>query len=102
MVHLDSVSVGEFVSTVRDIGFFIGLCVIGWKARGLVQPGIELYKRAIKFFDGFEERYSTAQDFFNRSETHYLTMERQMDLLLNNHLSHLANDKKDSETQEIL
>jgi len=80
MTNLGSMSLGEFVSTVRDVLFFIGLSIAGWKARSLVQPLIDLFKRANEFFD--------------RSETHYTTMETQMDLLLNNHLSHLHQDKE--------
>lgn len=86
MTNLGNMSVGEFVSTLRDAGFFIGILIAGWKARSLIQPLVDMFERANKFFD--------------RSESFYNGMEIQMNTLLNNHLSHLHQDKKELNSKE--
>lgn len=75
MFNPGAVTLSELSSAVRDFGIVGTLVVIGWKGRSWVQPAFDLFKKASTFFD--------------RAETHMVTMEGQMNLLLNNHLSHL-------------
>lgn len=65
------VSIGQLVSTLKDGAFLVGICVAGWKARSIIQPGIE---------------------FFKRCNAHMDTMEHGMKVILENHLSHMEND----------
>lgn len=80
MFNLNTITVGDAVSTLRDIGFLIALVVIGWKSRSWVQPGVEFFKRA--------------NNFFSLGEEHMRLMEINMQTLLNNHLSHIESDLK--------
>jgi hypothetical protein len=75
-----TVTLGQIISSLKDLGFIVGTCILGWKARSLVQPAI---------------------DFFKRAQTHMETMENGvgalqtgMNTLLNNHLSHMESDLK--------
>ena len=73
-------TVGELFSTLRDAGFFVGLCVVGWKARGLIQPLINFFERAQKHMDVVEVGVGNLQTGMNT--------------LLTNHLSHIEQDLK--------
>lgn len=65
------VSVGQLISTLKDGAFLIGICVAGWKARGIVQPAI---------------------DFFNKASKHMEKMEHFADTVMSNHLVHMESD----------
>jgi hypothetical protein len=77
-------TIGELASSLRDLGFFVTLCIGGWKARALVQPAIDFFQ--------------DARQFMKRGNKHMLKMETSMNMLLTNHLSHLKN--KDIEIVE--
>lgn len=78
MFNPGTMTLGELSSALKDFGILFAVLTIGWKGRGLIQPGIDLFKKASLFFD--------------RAETHMTTMESQMNLLLNNHLKHLKSE----------
>lgn len=78
MIPISQMQVGELISSVRDMVFVLGVPYLGWKARAWVQPGIDFFKRANKFFD--------------LGETHMQKVEVGMQVLLNNHLSHIQSD----------
>lgn len=78
---INNASLGEIASAIKDLGFLAGFAVAGWKLRDFIQPGLDFFKKT--------------NIFFERSEKHYSTMESQMEVLLGNHLSHLAHDKKE-------
>jgi hypothetical protein len=72
-------TLSELSSALKDFGI-LGICLtVGWKGRGLIQPGIDLFKKANSFFD--------------RADVHMTSMEGSMNLLLTNHLAHLKNDQ---------
>jgi hypothetical protein len=75
---VSTMTVAELVSTLRDAGFFIGLCVVGWKARGLIQPLVDFFTRAQKHMDVMEAAATSLQT--------------GMTTLLSNHLSHIESD----------
>jgi hypothetical protein len=78
MTSLEQMSVGEAISSLRDIVFILGILLFGWKIRGWVQPGIDFFKRANRFFD--------------IGEQHIQRVESGMQMLLNNHLTHIQSD----------
>lgn len=78
MIPISQMTVGELLSSLRDTIFIFGVPYLGWKARGWVQPGIDFFKRANKFFD--------------LGEAHIRRVESGMQVLLNNHLSHIQSD----------
>jgi len=78
MIPLSQMQVGELISTIRDAVFILGVPYLGWRARAWVQPGIDFFKRANKFFE--------------LGETHMQKVEAGMQVLLNNHLSHIQSD----------
>ena len=78
MTPLSQMSVGELLSSLRDITLILSMLTIGWKARAWIQPGIDFFKRANKFFD--------------LGEAHIQRVESGMQILLNNHLSHIQSD----------
>jgi hypothetical protein len=78
MTPLSEMNVGELISNLRDITITVATLTIGWKARSWIQPIVEFFKRANEFFD--------------RSEAHIQKVESGMQVLLNNHLSHIQSD----------
>jgi len=80
MLSPSTMTVAELVSTLKDAGFFIGFCIAGWKARGLVQPLINFFERAQKHMEVMETGVSSLQTGMNT--------------LLTNHLSHIEQDLK--------
>lgn len=70
--------VGELVTTVRDVVFFISILVAGWKLRAVVQPAIDFLV--------------TAKDTMSRANEHMDVMEAGMQTLLSNHLTHIEAD----------
>jgi len=75
-----TVTIGQVVSTLKDLGFIVGTCVVGWKARALVQPAIDFFNRAVSHMDKMESSVTSLQS--------------GMSTLLNNHLSHIEADLK--------
>lgn len=63
-----SVTVGQVVSVLRDLGFLIGIPYLGWKARALFEP---------------------VRDFFIRANDFMDSTDHKLNLLLTNHLPHL-------------
>lgn len=86
MFNPGSMTLAELSSVVRDFGIFGTLVMVGWKGRSWVQPVIDVF--------------SEAKDFFQRADRHMTTMEAQMSLLLNNHLSHLKQTDSESEKKQ--
>jgi hypothetical protein len=78
MTPFSQLPLGEVISSLRDVIFILGVLTIGWKIRAWLQPVIEFFKRANEFFD--------------RSEAHIDKVESGMQVLLNNHLSHIQSD----------
>jgi hypothetical protein len=78
MSGLATLSVGELITALRDASFFVGILVLGWKARGIIQP-------AIAFFDD-------AKKTMDRANEHFEVMESGMSTLLTNHLKHIEAD----------
>jgi hypothetical protein len=78
MTPFSQMSVGEFISSIRDIIFIFGTLTVGWKVRSWVQPVFDFFKRTNEFFD--------------LSEAHIKRVESGMQVLLNNHLSHIQSD----------
>ena len=75
---ISQMNVGELISSLRDLIFILGMLTVGWKVRAWVQPVIDFFHRANEFFD--------------RSEVHIQRVESGMQMLLNNHLSHIQSD----------
>lgn len=75
---LTQMTVGELLSSLRDITLIFSMLTVGWKVRAWVQPGIDFFKRANKFFD--------------LGEAHIQRVEAGMNVLLNNHLHHIQSD----------
>lgn len=73
MTPISQMTIGEAISSIRDITLVFGVLVIGWKARSWVQPAI---------------------DFFNNANTFMFDVRRDMQTLLTNHLSHIEADLK--------
>jgi hypothetical protein len=89
-VQLD---VSQFIAALRDIAFVVGLSVMGWKARTVAQPVYNFFTRADKHMD--------------RVEIGLSNMEKGMQILLENHMTHvqnsleiLAKDKQNGETTD--
>lgn len=61
----------QLISELRDAAFIIGISVVGWKARSIVQPIIDFFKRVTRHMD---------------------VMEQGMTTILNNHLYHMEAD----------
>lgn len=80
MFNPNTMTVADAASTLRDIGILTGLVISGWKARSWFQPIVEFFKRA--------------NNFFTLGEHHMMRMEKNMDTLLTNHLSHIESDLK--------
>ena len=70
-----AINVGQIASVIRDLGFFGGILVAGWKARAIIQPGLDFFIRA--------------RDYMDSTETKLTRLDANMTLLLTNHLSHL-------------
>jgi len=87
MFNPGALTLGELSSALKDFGILTVCLTVGWKGRGLIQPGIDLFKKASTFFD--------------RAEIHMTTMEGQMNLLLNNHLKHLKSDEAAPSVSQI-
>lgn len=92
MFNPSQLTIGELGSAVKDYGIFFSAIYAVWKLRGAVQPAIDLFKKASAFFDKADEQIAKGNAFM-------MSMEKNMDTLLNNHLSHLktADDSKKSE-----
>src|SRR5258708_23743741 len=54
MFNPGALTLGELSSAVKDFGILTICLTIGWKGRGLIQPGIDLFKKASTFFDRAE------------------------------------------------
>lgn len=78
MTPLSQMTLGELLSNLRDITVILGTLTIGWKLRSWLQPLYDFFKRANKFFE--------------LSESHIQRVESGMQVLLNNHLSHIQSD----------
>jgi hypothetical protein len=66
-----SITLGQVSSSLRDLTVVGVLLTISWKSRGV---------------------YEAAKNFFGRLTTHMDVMERGMNTLLTNHLSHIEAD----------
>lgn len=75
-----TLTVGQAFSMLKDAAFFIGIPLVGWKARGLFQPLLDFFKDAKLFMTEIRE--------------HMSTMDSNMEILLNNHLIHIESDLK--------
>jgi hypothetical protein len=73
-----NMTVGELVATIRDASFIVGILVFGWKARDIIQPLIDFFKEA--------------KATMSRANKHMTIMERNVSLLMSNHLKHIAAD----------
>lgn len=71
MTPISQMTVGEAISSIRDITLVAGVLILGWKARSWVQPVIDFFDNANKFM---------------------VDMRHDMQTLLNNHLSHIESD----------
>lgn len=92
MFNPSQLTIGELGAAIKDYGIFFSAIYAVWKLRGAVQPAIDLFKKASEFFDKADEQIAKGNTFM-------LNMEKNMDTLLNNHLSHLkqADDSKKPE-----
>ena len=70
-----TVSITEYIAALRDIAFVSGLFILGWKGRAWIQPAFEFFERANKHMDLVEENI--------------ISMNKGMNLLLDNHLAHM-------------
>lgn len=93
MLSPSQVTIGELSSAVKDYGIFITVVVVGWKARAIVQPCIDFVKKVSEFIDKVDTRFERADKFM-------VNMDANMDLLLNNHLSHLKNPAEPAKKSE--
>jgi hypothetical protein len=75
-----TVTIGQVISTLKDLGFIVGTGVVGWKARDLFQPAVDFFKRAVDHMDIMESGVKSLQ--------------MDMNTLLTNHLSHVEADLK--------
>lgn len=73
MLNINSMTVGEALSSLRDILFVIGMAIFGFKVRSWIQPAISFFERANDFME---------------------SMQKDMQTLLTNHLSHIEHDLK--------
>jgi len=80
MFDPSTMTVSQVISALRDIGFLIGMIYIGWNARSIVQPLLDLFKQAKSHLD--------------RSDIFMTKMEISMSTLLMNHLKHIEADLK--------
>lgn len=78
MTPISQMTVGELISSIRDLTVILGTLTIGWKVRSWVQPLVDFFKRANTFFD--------------MGEKHIQRVEAGMNVLLNNHLHHIQAD----------
>lgn len=78
MTNLGQMSVGELVSTLKDIGFFVAFVIAGWKARAIVQPAIDFFV--------------TAKATMERANEHFVIVEEGLETLLTNHVAHIEAD----------
>jgi hypothetical protein len=70
---LQQLSIGEVISSFRDLSIVGVVITVVWKARGV---------------------YETVQDFFARVMTHMDTMEQFAQVAVKNHLHHIEQDLK--------
>lgn len=70
---LQQLSIGEVISSVRDLSIFGVVITVVWKARGV---------------------YETVQNFFTRVIKHMDTMENFAHVAVKNHLQHIEQDLK--------
>lgn len=78
MTPFSQMSVGDLISSLRDITLILTTLTVGWKLRSWVQPVIDFVKRADRFF--------------TLGEAHIIRVEDGMNKLLNNHLDHIQAD----------
>lgn len=71
-------SVGHLATMLRDLVASGAVLFIGWKARDIVQPMIEFFKKANLFMD--------------ETSTVLTGMQGDMKLVMNNHIPHMARD----------
>lgn len=90
MFNPGSLSIGDISSAVKDYGIFVTVLFLGWKGRGIIQPGIDLFKKLSGFIDKIDSRLP-------RADQHMAFMEGSMHQLLNNHLAHLKTEAESSE-----
>lgn len=93
MLNPSQWTIGELSSAVKDYGIFLTVAIVAWKARGLIQPCLDLAKKINAFIDKADAR-------FERADKHMGTMESSMSLLLNNHLAHLKTDAEPAKKSE--
>lgn len=86
MFNPGGLTLAELSATVRDLAIVTFLIGLGWKGRGIVQPVVDVFKQA--------------KDFFVRADHHMITMETQMNSLLNNHLAHLKQAESETKPEE--
>jgi hypothetical protein len=80
MFDPSALTLGQVSSVLRDFTVVGVLLTIAWKSRGV---------------------YEAAKSFFKRLTTHMDVMERGMDTLLTNHLSHIEKSLKQMTRQQV-
>jgi hypothetical protein len=75
MNEVSGMTVGEVISSLRDISVIVGIAVFGWKARSWFQPVIEFF--------------SELKQFIVRANQHMTLVEQGMAVLLENHMAHI-------------
>ena len=73
MTPITQMTIGELASSIRDATIIAATILVGWKARGWIQPCLDFFKKADTFMD---------------------SMTLGMNILLTNHLPHLQKDLK--------
>jgi hypothetical protein len=71
MIPIGQMPFGEVISSVRDVVVVFTVLTFGWKVRSWVQPAI---------------------DFFDNANQFMADTRKDMQTLLNNHLSHIESD----------
>lgn len=75
-----TVPIEQVFAIFRDGAIIIGICTLGWKARGLYQSIADLIHRSIAHMDVVESGLKRMED--------------NMHILLTNHLRHIEADLK--------
>lgn len=75
MSVINQLSVGEVVSTFRDVLTILGIVVVGWKAR-------DIFQDAKEFFADIKEFIKDSRSFMDR-------MDKVANVAVNNHLRHI-------------
>lgn len=81
-INPGGITLAELSSAFRDVTIIGVLLSVGWKGRALIQP-------VVQFF-------TDAKKFFGRANEHMTIMESGMHALLTNHLAHLKKQEENS------